>query len=305
MRHHDLSGVRFHSRERLAELNISSKFSVFPSETKLRSGTLEMNPFSNTLRTKQVGPFRIVEKFHSPSQRLALHEHEKAYVSFLLTGSYVEILRQEERICSPGTVIWHPRTEAHADQFRSEGGHLLDLEIDAAWLDDASQALESVASAHMFCGGLPYALGLRMYRELTTYSYRFEDVATELLAFFFRGTFERRPPAWFNRALQICNETEESRLSLASLALAVGVHPVHVARSFRRFLGYTFGDHLAKTRIRKAFGLLLHSKTSIVDVAYACGFADHAHLCRAFKQSTGLTPSAFRRNLQFSLQTTQ
>lgn len=182
---------------------------------------------------------------------------------------------------------------------------MLDLEIDDAWLDDASQALESVARAHIFGGGLPYALGLRMYRELSTCSDRFEDVATELLGFFFRGPFERRPPAWFNRALQICNETEESRLSLASLALAVGVHPVHVARSFRRFLGYTFGDHLAKIRIRKAFGLLLHSKSSIVDVAYACGFADHAHLCRAFKQSTGLTPSAFRRNLQFSLQTTQ
>jgi AraC family transcriptional regulator len=300
MRQYDLSRSKFQSRERLPALNISSKFGVSLSEPKLSPGTLKMNPFSNTLRTKQVGPFRIVEKFHSPSQRLALHEHEKAYVSFLLTGSYVEILRREERICTPGTVIWHPRSEAHADQFRSAGGHLLDLEIDDAWLDDASQALESVARAHIFGGGLPYALGLRMYRELSTCSDRFEDVATQLLGFFFRGPFERRPPAWFNRALQICNETEESRLSLASLALAVGVHPVHVARSFRRFLGYTFGDHLAKIRIRKAFGLLLHSKNSIVDVAYACGFADHAHLCRAFKQSTGLTPSAFRRNLQFS-----
>jgi AraC family transcriptional regulator len=305
LKQYDLYGARFHSYERLPELNISSKFSVSLSEPKLSPSALKMDPFSNTLRTKQVGPFRIVEKFHSPSQRLALHEHEKAYVSFLLTGSYVEILRQEERICSPGTVIWHPTTEAHADQFRSDGGHLLDLEIDAAWLDDASQALESVARAHVFFGGLPYALGLRMYRELSTYSYRFEDAATELLGFFFAGPLERRPPAWFKRALQICNETEESRLSLASLALAVGVHPVHVARSFRRFLGYTFGDHLAKIRIRKAFGLLLHSKNSIVDVAYACGFADHAHLCRAFKQSTGLTPSAFRRNLQFLLQTTQ
>jgi AraC family transcriptional regulator len=94
--------------------------------------------------------------------------------------------------------------------------------------------------------------------------------------------------------LQICGDLEQ-QLSLASLALAVGVHPVHVARSFRRFLGYTFGDHLAKIRIRKAFSLLVNSRTPIVDVAYACGFADHAHLCRAFKRSTGLTPSAFRR----------
>jgi AraC family transcriptional regulator len=259
-----------------------------------------MSSFSHTLRTKQIGPFRIIEKLHSPGQRLALHEHEKAYVSFLLMGSYVEIVPQEERVCSPGTVIWHPRTEAHADQFCSEGGHLLDLEIDPAWLDDACQELKLASRAHIFCGGLPYTLGLRLYRELSTYSYRFEDAAAELMSFFFTGPFERRPPAWFDHALQICNDVEEQQLSLASLAVAVGVHPVHVARSFRRFLGYTFGDHLAKTRIRKAFTLLANSKTPIVEVAYACGFADHAHLCRAFKQSTGLTPSAFRRNVQFS-----
>jgi AraC family transcriptional regulator len=264
-----------------------------------------MKSCCNTIRTKQVGPFRITEKFHSPGQRLALHEHEKAYVSFLLSGSYVEMVRREERICLPGTVIWHPRTETHADQFRSEGGHLLDLEFDCAWLDDATQESKSASQPHISCGGLPYALGLRIYRELSTYSHSFEDAATELLGFFFTGPFERRPPAWFNQALQICNEIEEQQLSLGSLALAVGVHPVHVARSFRRFLGYTFGDHLAKIRIRNAFRLLVNSRTPIVDVAYACGFADHAHLCRAFKQSTGLTPSAFRRNVQFSLQIPQ
>jgi AraC family transcriptional regulator len=82
---------------------------------------------------------------------------------------------------------------------------------------------------------------------------------------------------------------------LADLGLAVGVHPVHVARSFRRFLGYTFGDHLAKIRIRKAFELLLNSKRPAVEVAYTCGFANHAHLCRVFKKSTGLTLLCFSK----------
>ncbi|HET7206379.1 MAG TPA: helix-turn-helix transcriptional regulator [Terriglobales bacterium] len=260
-----------------------------------------MTSAGNTLREKQSGAFRIIEKSYSADAALALHEHETAYVSFLLAGAYVEVTQHEERNCSAGTVIWHPRAEAHADRFHSGGGHMLDLEIDPAWLEDAAQELKPVLRARMFRGGLPYSLGLRMYRELSDDSYRVQDVVTELLGFFFTGPSESNPPDWFNRALRICNDMEEQQVSLASLALAVGVHPVHVARSFRRFQGYTFGDHLTKIRIRKAFELLLNSKRPIVEVAYACGFADHAHLCRVFKHSTGLTPSAFRESVQSRL----
>jgi len=249
------------------------------------------------LRKKQIGAFRIIEKSYSADAALALHEHETAYVSFLLAGAYSEVSHQEERNCSSGTVIWHPRTEAHADQFHSRGGHLVDLEIDPAWLGDAAQELKPVPRACMFRDGLPYSLGLRVYRALSADPDMVEDVATELLGFFFTGPLDRRPPAWFNRALQVCSEIEEQPISLASLAFSVGVHPVHLARSFHRFLGCTFGDHLAKIRIRKAFELL-NSERPIVEVAYACGFADHAHLCRDFKKSTGLTPSAFRNAVQ-------
>jgi AraC family transcriptional regulator len=279
--------------------NSPRQFSVSTSEsgTELDDGSPEMKSAGKTLRTKRIGAFRIVEKSYSADTVLALHKHETAYVSFLLAGTYVEVSEQEERSCSSGTVIWHPRTEAHADQFHSGGGHLLDLEINPAWLGDAAQELKPVSRACVFRDGLPYALGLRMYRELSADSRTVEDVATELLGFFFTGPRDRRPPAWFNRALEVCRETEEDKMSLANLALAVGVHPVHLARSFRRFLGCTFGDHLAKIRIRKAFELL-NSKRPIVDVAYACGFADHAHLCRVFKKSTGLTPSAFRSTVQ-------
>jgi AraC family transcriptional regulator len=264
-----------------------------------------MTTAGNTIRNKQIGAFRIIEKSYSAGAALALHEHETAYVSFLLAGAYLEVSQQEERNCSAGTVIWHPRTEVHADRFHSGSSHLLDLEIDPAWLDDAAQELKPVSRARMFRGGLPYSLGLRMYHELSRDSGTVEDVATELLGFIFTGPRESHPPAWFKRALRICNDNDsdsdkdndkdEQQLSLTRLALDVGVHPVHVARSFRRFLGCTFGEHLAKIRIRRAFDLLLNSKRPIMEVAYACGFADHAHLCRAFKQSTGLTPSAFRK----------
>lgn len=257
-----------------------------------------MKQLGYTVRVKQAGAFRVIEKAYAAGASLPRHEHDAAYVSFLLAGDYLEISREEERNCSPGTVIWHPKTEAHADKFHSAGGHLLDLEIDARWLGDAAKEFKLVPGAGMFRGGLPYWLGLRIYRELSAGSCEVEEAATGLMSFFFTGALDRRRPAWFRRALEICSELHNPRLSLGKLALALGVHPVHVARSFRRFMGCTYGDYLAEMRMRKAFELLRNSKLPIVEVAHACGFADHAHLCRALKKSTGLTPSCFRKSLQ-------
>jgi AraC-like DNA-binding protein len=34
---------------------------------------------------------------------------------------------------------------------------------------------------------------------------------------------------------------------------------------------------------------------ALSDIALRCGFADQAHLCKHFRQATGLTPAAWRR----------
>jgi AraC family transcriptional regulator len=249
------------------------------------------------LRERHSGPFRVSETSYSANAALAVHQHETAYLSFLLAGSYLEFCGSRETTCSAGTVIWHPPNDAHGDRFQSAGGHLLNLEISGVWLQDVAQELKPATDIRAFYGGLPYSLGLRLYRELHANTHTVEDVATELLGFFFNGPADLRPPAWFGKAIDLVRETHDRPLSLTLTAREVGVHPVHMARSFRRFLGCTFGDHLAKVRLRKAFELLLTTKNSIADVAHASGFADHAHLCRSFKDSTGLTPSAFRGNV--------
>lgn len=175
---------------------------------------------------------------------------------------------------------------------------MLNLEVSSQWLAETSQEFKPCGEVRAFHCGLPYALGLRLYHAVQTKCRDVDDVALELAGFFFSGgVVDRCPPAWFQRSLDLVADTFTQPQSLNGVARVVGVHPVHVARSFRRFLGYTFGDHVAKLRVAKAFELLARSNCAIVDVAHSCGFADHAHLCRAFKKCTGLTPSAFRSHL--------
>src|SRR5690348_8615007 len=116
-----------------------------------------MNSSGMVLRSRRTGPFRLVEKAYLPGAILPKHEHEREFVSFLLTGDYDEISQRERRTCSAGTVIWHPHTEAHADQFHSHGALLLDLEIDRAWLDNAAQALKVTPATRIRRGGLAYS----------------------------------------------------------------------------------------------------------------------------------------------------
>ena len=251
-----------------------------------------------TIHEKHLQHFRITETTYAAHSVLPEHVHQTAYLSFLLAGGYRETQGTCDACCTAGTVIWHPPYDTHSDCFGPAGGHMLNLEVSSQWLAETSQEFKTCGEIRAFQRGLPYSLGLRLYRAIQTTCSDVDDVALELAAFFFsEGVVDCRPPAWFQQSLELVADTYTQPQSLACVACAVGVHPVHVARSFRRFLGCTFGDHVAKLRVAKAFELLAKSNCSIVDVAHACGFADHAHLCRAFKTCTGFTPSAFRSHL--------
>jgi AraC family transcriptional regulator len=248
------------------------------------------------LRPKKIDGFRLVEKSYPPGSTLPMHEHPGAYISVLIRGAYRELCRQDERLCFSGTMIWHPFDEAHADQFAETGGLVMDIEIERWWLDAATQKCRLSPLARVWSGGRPYSLGLQLYRALSGDALPADDLGLELLSFFFSGTFDTSPPVWFRQVLRMVADLGDRRLSLANAARQAGVHPVHLARSFRRFTGCTFGEYVAQRRLRTAFDLLVSADHTIADVAYACGFADQAHLCRCLRSATGLTPSQFRRH---------
>jgi AraC family transcriptional regulator len=76
------------------------------------------------------------------------------------------------------------------------------------------------------------------------------------------------------------------------LAREAGMHPVYLARLFRRSFGTSMGQYLRRRRIRAVIGRL-GGGGSLSTVAHETGFADHPHMCRAFRAETGMTPSAY------------
>ena len=84
-------------------------------------------------------------------------------------------------------------------------------------------------------------------------------------------------------------------ITLGELAGAVGVHPSHLARSFRRHHGTSVAAYLRRERLRWACRLLSGTLMPLLEIAQEAGFADQSHLTRALRQATGLTPAAYRR----------
>ena len=105
----------------------------------------------------------------------------------------------------------------------------------------------------------------------------------------------RMPPAWLLLVLEILDSRFTTDLGLGSIAAEVGVHPVHLARTFRHYQRCTVTNYVRRLRVDFACRQLAQSDLSLTDVALTSGFCDHSHLCRHFKRETGLTPARYRR----------
>jgi AraC-like DNA-binding protein len=58
------------------------------------------------------------------------------------------------------------------------------------------------------------------------------------------------------------------------------------------------GQFITQTRIEKACNLLKCTNESIANIALDCGYSDQSAFTRQFKQTAGLTPKAYRKQVK-------
>ena len=109
---------------------------------------------------------------------------------------------------------------------------------------------------------------------------------------------EQQWPRWLSRAKEFLHAHYCEALSLRDVARAAEVHPVHLARTFRRHFHCTVGEYLRRLRIEFACQQISHADASLLDITMAAGFYDQSQFTRTFKRIVGVTPAAFRSSLQ-------
>jgi AraC-like DNA-binding protein len=82
--------------------------------------------------------------------------------------------------------------------------------------------------------------------------------------------------------------------SLARIADAVGLSPGRLMHAFTESIGIPLRPYVAWLRLQRAAAAVVLGG-SLTSAATAAGFADSAHMSRAFRRAFGLTPSELRR----------
>ena len=104
-----------------------------------------------------------------------------------------------------------------------------------------------------------------------------------------RAKSDGRAAPWFRKAEEFLHAHYHEPIGLRHVAREVGVHPIHLARVFRRHHGRSVSEHLQALRLLEAARLVLEG-TSIAAAAQGAGFSDHAHLTRLFGRTFGFAP---------------
>ncbi len=113
----------------------------------------------------------------------------------------------------------------------------------------------------------------------------------------------RRPgaePRAVARARALLDNRSPENVSLDELAREAGLSPFHLVRVFTASVGLPPHAFQQQRRLDAARRLLRASSRTVrlADIAQECGFADQSHLTRAFKRVYGVTPGAYRKNVQ-------
>jgi len=256
------------------------------------------------LRTAQVAGFTLTEGIHPAGSSLPWHTHDGPTICFVLQGAFTEISAGETLDCHPAMLKVTPAGERHWNRFDRGDAHGLLIEAEPARAE-ALRPYAAILDRHIsFQGGLPAAIARRIYEELRVMDeaapLAIEGLLLELIATTTRqgNGATRDRPSWVLRARDLLHANLVRRLTLAELAAEVGVHPVTLARTFRRCFGCSVGEYLRRLRIERAALQLGGSEVPLATIALAAGFSDQSHFSNLFRRETGMSPSAYRRAMR-------
>lgn len=257
--------------------------------------------FGETSKMVELDGLILTDTSHLSSQRLPRHRHELANVLFVLNGSFSETVDGRNEHCDRHSLFIRPPEERHSNEYDSAGARCLIIGIKPKWRESISPLSNVLERPRCLRGGTVAALGLRIYKELRLMdgasALSIEGLLLEICAQAMRHSIsgtERRPPAWLEESRELIHAHFADHLTLGGIAKEIGVHPVHLARSFRQHHKCTVGEYVRNLRIEFARRELATSDTPLVEIAMAAGFCAQSHFSTGFKRHTGLTPAEYR-----------
>jgi AraC family transcriptional regulator len=236
-----------------------------------------MSPSEVLLETR-VSDSTVTVVRYAPFQLIRPHAHGEEGLTIVLQGTFLEEAQRGTMLARAGSVATRPYGLKHTNRFGPEGAVIL------AVLPDRDRFGEPIREWTWSEIPAAFRAGLRLIGHE-------EDALPELLAAI--GPRERSDSIAVARARRLLDD-HERRPSVSALADMMDVHPVHLARQFRQAYGVSLREYRTIQLVKRAASVILATNAPLSRIAHDCGFADHSHMCRAFRRVAGWSPSRLR-----------
>jgi AraC family transcriptional regulator len=231
-----------------------------------------------------------------PPEQVRSHAHDDAHFILALDSGYRSLAHDPAMptglAFGPGALVWNPAGAEHRDCFDEAGGRFLSVSFDPppdARRDEPRRLRGRAENAA---------------RRLVGATARFrpgDDLILEGLALeMASGAFsasdlpEDPAPEWVRRAREVIGDlASRPGLEVRDVAAVVGVHPVALARRYRRHFGQAPGAAIRHTRADRASERVGRGG-DLASVAADAGYADQSHMTREFLTIYGVTPGQYR-----------
>ena len=102
------------------------------------------------------------------------------------------------------------------------------------------------------------------------------------------------PPYKLRQAIEYINDNLDRKIQLNDVAKLVDISQYYFCRQFHESMGVSPYKYVIQQRINKAKNLIEHSKLSLADIAYECGFSSQSQMTQHFRKCVGVTPKVYK-----------
>ncbi len=117
------------------------------------------------------------------------------------------------------------------------------------------------------------------------------------LAELIAAQIEGAPSKMIQSALDYIGGHFNENISLQEVADNIKISRNYLCDIFKKELGVTFINYVTNLRIEKAKWYLKNSDLKMYEISSAVGYNDYSYFSQIFKKNTGITLSAYRKNL--------
>ncbi|MCD7807926.1 MAG: AraC family transcriptional regulator, partial [Erysipelotrichaceae bacterium] len=106
---------------------------------------------------------------------------------------------------------------------------------------------------------------------------------------------------YLDKLSEICEYIKshyQENLTLSEVADIYGYSPQYLSRIFKKYTGTTFLAYLHTIRLNAAYKQIAQTDYSILMIAEDNGFSNVKALNKLFKETYGMTPTAYRKQIK-------